>query len=286
MFFPTLRYVFKAANQLWLWFLAVLLLFILLDPVLDRPGKSDPVLRALLQGLLFALLALPPLCKAIDCAARIRAGKGGEPVPSALVRELRLSELAQYLAGVGIFALAGCFLPGWFYAPVFFALLPAIHDSFLETRTFAAMFSPGALLAACARIGAARYCHILLIYLLIGAALSLCSYLLAPPLANGIFALIVGIALGASEALVLLLLAGFVLAMLLNYLGALVWLFATLYPAMLCHGWRRPPIPDDDDDPQDVAPPDDGGRHHSPQNLPLAQTALTMNASSFQKPTT
>lgn len=70
-----------------------------------------------------------------------------------------------------------------------------------------------------------------------------------------------GIALGASEALVLLLLAGFVLAMLLNYLGALVWLFATLYPAMLCHGWRRPPIPDDDDDPQDVAPPDDGGQN-------------------------
>lgn len=95
-----------------------------------------------------------------------------------------------------------------------------------------------------------------MIYLLIGAALSLCSYLLAPPLANGIFALIVGIALGASEALVLLLLAGFVLAMLLNYLGALVWLFATLYPAMLCHGWRRPPIPDDDDDPQD-----DGGQN-------------------------
>ena len=32
------------------------------------------------------------------------------------------------------------------------------------------------------------------------------------------------------------------------YLVGLVWMFVALYPVMLCHGWRRPPIPDDDDD--------------------------------------
>ena len=195
------------------------------------------------------LLWLPSLCKTIDNAARIRAGKSIEPVTSALSGELRLPEFAQYLAGIVILPLPFAFPPAKFYAPVLFALLPAIHERFLESRTLVAMFSPAALLAAYARIGFARYCHILLSYLIVCLADVGLSTLLAMPATYGLFALIAGIGMRASFGELMpflaLIIASFTLML---YFVGLAWMFVILYPTMLCHGWRRPPIPDDDDD--------------------------------------
>ena len=247
MFSQTLRYIFKGGNQLWLCLPSVLvLLSLLFIPGAISFRTSDGILGSLQQWLIIALLWLPFLCKTIDNAAHIRAGKSAEPVPFGLSGELRLPELAQYLVSIAILTLPFVFLPAEFYAPVFFALLPAIHESFLQSRTLVAMFSPAALLAAYARIGFARYCHILLNYLAIFLFFVVCGSLLAMLFSYGWFLFIVGAAQGANVKPLLVL--AIALNMLMLYLGGLVWMFATLYPTMLCHGWRRPAIPDDDDE--------------------------------------
>ncbi len=250
MFSQTLRYIFKGGNQLWLCLPSVLvLLSLLFIPGALTFDTGDGILGSLLQWLIMVLLWLPSLCKTIDNAARIRAGKSIEPVTSALSGELRLPEFAQYLAGIVILTLPFAFPPAKFYAPVLFALLPAIHESFLESRTLVAIFSPAALLAACARIGFARYCHILLSYLIVCLADVGLSTLLAMPATYGLFALIAGIGMRASFGELMpflaLIIASFTLML---YFVGLAWMFVILYPTMLCHGWRRPPIPDDDDD--------------------------------------
>lgn len=252
MFSQTLRYLFKAGNQLWLCLPAVLVLLALLfipGAISFRTG--DGILGSLLQWLIMLLLWLPSLCKTIDNAARIRAGKSAEPVPFGLSGELRLLEFAQYLIGIVILTLPFVFLPAKFYTLVFFALLPAIHESFLESRTLVAMFSPAALLAAYARIGFARYCHILLSYLVIFLFFVVCGSLLAMLFSYGWFVFIVGAAQGANVKPLLVL--AIALNMLMLYLGGLVWMLTSLYPTMHCHGWRRPSIPDDDDDPPPAA---------------------------------
>lgn len=252
MFSQTLRYLFKGGNQLWLCLPSVLvLLSLLFIPGAITFDTGDGILGSLLQWLIVALLWLPSLCKTIDNAARIRAGKSVEPVTPALCGELRLPELAQYLVGIVILTLPFVFLPAKFYEPAIFALLPAIHESFLESRTLVAMFSPAALFAACARIGFARYCHILLIYLMVCLAWTGFGMLLAVPVAYVLFALVAGVAQGANVKPFLAL--AIALSMLVLYLGGLVWMFVILYPTMLCHGWRRPPIPDDDDAPPSAA---------------------------------
>ena len=162
-------------------------------------------------------------------------------MPFGLSGELRLPELAQYLVGIAILTLPFVFSPTEFFAPVFFALLPAIHESFLESRTLVAMFSPAALLAAYARIGSARYHHILLSYLIVFLAYVGLNVLLAKPATYGLFAVMPFLAL---------IIASFTLMI---YFVGLAWMFVILYPTMLCHGWRRPPIPDDDDDPPPAA---------------------------------
>lgn len=252
MFSQTLRYLFKGGNQLWLCLPSVLvLLSLLFIPGALTFDTGDGILGSLLQWLIMVLLWLPSLCKTIDNAARIRAGKSIEPVTSALCGELRLPELAQYLVGIVILTLPFAFPPAKFYAPVLFVLLPAIHESFLESRTLVAMFSPAALLAAYARIGSARYCHILLSYLMVYLAFAVLGVLLAGPVTYGLFALIAGAAQGANVMPILAL--AIALSMLVLYLGGLAWMFTILYPTMLCHGWRRPSIPDDDDDPPSAA---------------------------------
>ena len=162
-------------------------------------------------------------------------------MPFGLSGELRLPELAQYLVGIAILTLPFAFSPTEFFAPVFFALLPAIHESFLESRTLVAMFSPAALLAAYARIGSARYHHILLSYLIVFLAYVGLNVLLAKPATYGLFAVMPFLAL---------IIASFTLMI---YFVGLAWMFVILYPTMLCHGWRRPPIPDDDDAPPSAA---------------------------------
>ena len=247
MFSQTLRYIFKGGNQLWLCLPSVLvLLSLLFIPGAITFDTGDGILGSLLQWLIMVLLWLPSLCKTIDNAARIRAGKSIEPVTSALSGELRLPEFAQYLAGIVILTLPFAFPPAKFYAPVLFALLPAIHESFLESRTLVAMFSPAALLAAYARIGFARYRHILLSYLMVYLAFAVLGVLLAGPVTYGLFVLIAGNVMP----FLALAIASFMLVL---YLGGLAWMFVTLYPTMLCHGWRRPSIPDDDDDPPSAA---------------------------------
>lgn len=242
MFSQTLRYIFKGGNQLWLCLPSVLvLLSLLFIPGAISFRTSDGILGSLQQWLIVALLWLPFLCKTIDNAAHIRAGKSAEPVPFGLSGELRLPELAQYLVGIAILTLPFVFSPTEFFAPVFFALLPAIHESFLESRTLVAMFSPAALLAAYARIGSARYHHILLSYLIVFLADVGLNVLLAKPATYGLFAVMPFLAL---------IIASFTLMI---YFVGLAWMFATLYPTMLCHGWRRPSIPDDDDDPPPAA---------------------------------
>ena len=242
MFSQTLRYIFKGGNQLWLCLPSVLvLLSLLFIPGAISFRTSDGILGSLQQWLIIALLWLPFLCKTIDNAAHIRAGKSAEPVPFGLSGELRLPELAQYLVGIAILTLPFVFSPTEFFAPVFFALLPAIHESFLESRTLVAMFSPAALLAAYARIGSARYHHILLSYLIVFLAYVGLNVLLAKPATYGLFAVMPFLAL---------IIASFTLMI---YFVGLAWMFATLYPTMLCHGWRRPPIPDDDDAPPPAA---------------------------------
>ncbi len=242
MFSQTLRYLFKGGNQLWLCLPSVLvLLSLLFIPGALTFDTGDGILGSLLQWLIMVLLWLPSLCKTIDNAARIRAGKSIEPVTSALCGELRLPELAQYLVGIVILTLPFAFPPAKFYAPVLFVLLPAIHESFLESRTLVAMFSPAALLAAYARIGSARYHHILLSYLIVFLAYVGLNVLLAKPATYGLFAVMPFLAL---------IIASFTLMI---YFVGLAWMFATLYPTMLCHGWRRPPIPDDDDAPPSAA---------------------------------
>ncbi|WP_314775946.1 hypothetical protein [Cardiobacterium hominis] len=252
MFSQTLRYIFKGGNQLWLCLPSVLvLLSLLFIPGAISFRTSDGILGSLQQWLIIALLWLPFLCKTIDNAAHIRAGKSAEPVPFGLSGELRLPELAQYLVGIAILTLPFAFSPTEFFAPVFFALLPAIHESFLESRTLVAMFSPAALLAAYARIGFARYRHILLSYLILFLALTGFGMLLAVPVTYVLFALVAGAAQGANVMpLLALTITIFTLGL---YLNGLVWMFATLYPTMLCHGWRHPPIPDDDDAPPSAA---------------------------------
>ena len=250
MFSQTLRYIFKGGNQLWLCLPSVLvLLSLLFIPGALTFDTGDGILGSLLQWLIMVLLWLPSLCKTIDNAARIRAGKSIAPVTSALCGELRLPELAQYLVGIVILTLSFVFLPAKFYAPVLFVLLPAIHESFLESRTLVAMFSPAALLAAYARIGSARYCHILLSYLILFLALTGFGMLLAVPVAHGVVVVILAFALdnNPSEMMLLFILAVAILTLLL-YLIGLVWMFVTLYPTMHCYGWRRPPISDEDDD--------------------------------------
>ena len=250
MFSQTLRYIFKGGNQLWLYLPSVLvLLSLLFIPGALTFDTGDGILGSLLQWLIMVLLWLPSLCKTIDNAARIRAGKSIAPVTSALCGELRLPELAQYLVGIVILTLSFVFLPAKFYAPVLFVLLPAIHESFLESRTLVAMFSPAALLAAYARIGSARYCHILLSYLILFLALTGFGMLLAVPVAHGVVVVILAFALdnNPSEMMLLFILAVAILTLLL-YLIGLVWMFVTLYPTMHCYGWRRPPISDEDDD--------------------------------------
>ena len=242
MFSQTLRYIFKGGNQLWLCLPSVLvLLSLLFIPGAISFRTSDGILGSLQQWLIIALLWLPFLCKTIDNAAHIRAGKSAEPVPFGLSGELRLPELAQYLVGIAILTLPFVFSPTEFFAPVFFALLPAIHESFLESRTLVAMFSPAALLAAYARIGSARYHHILLSYLIVFLAYVGLNVLLAKPATYGLFAVMPFLAL---------IIASFMLVL---YFVGLAWMFVILYPTMLCHGWRRPPIPDDDDDPPSAA---------------------------------
>ena len=242
MFSQTLRYIFKGGNQLWLCLPSVLvLLSLLFIPGAISFRTSDGILGSLQQWLIIALLWLPFLCKTIDNAAHIRAGKSAEPVPFGLSGELRLPELAQYLVGIVILTLPFAFPPAKFYAPVLFVLLPAIHESFLESRTLVAMFSPAALLAAYARIGSARYHHILLSYLIVFLAYVGLNVLLAKPATYGLFAVMPFLAL---------IIASFTLMI---YFVGLAWMFATLYPTMLCHGWRRPSIPDDDDDPPPAA---------------------------------
>ena len=255
MFSQTLRYLFKGGNQLWLCLpLVLVMLSLLFIPGALTFDPGEGVLGSLLQWLIVALLWLPSLCKTIDNAARIRAGKSVEPVTPALCGELRLPELAQYLVGIVILTLPFIFLPAKFYSPVLFALLPAIHEGFLESRTLVAMLSPAALLAACARIGFARYCHILLSYLIVFLAYVGLNVLLAKPAAYGLFALIAGIAMRASFGELMPFLALIIASfMLVLYFVGLAWMFVILYPTMLCHGWRRPPIPDDDDDPPSAA---------------------------------
>ena len=65
--------------------------------------------------------------------------------------------------------------------------------------------------------------------------------LLAKPATYGLFAVMPFLAL---------IIASFMLVL---YFVGLAWMFVILYPTMLCHGWRRPPIPDDDDDPPPAA---------------------------------
>ena len=219
MFSQTLRYLFKAGNQLWLCLPAVLVLLSLLfipGAICFRTG--DGILGSLLQWLIMVLLWLPFLCKTIDNAARIRAGKILEPVTPNLWGELRLPELAQYLAGIAILTLPFIFLPAGLYTPIFYALLPAIHESFLESRTFAAMFSPNALLAAYARIGLARYRHVLLIYLMISLTLAVLGVLLAKPLAYVFLTFIAAAVLGNSASGLIF----FILAIALNILVLVV----------------------------------------------------------------
>ena len=255
MFSQTLRYLFKGGNQLWLCLPSVLvLLSLLFIPGAISFRTSDGILGSLQQWLIVALLWLPFLCKTIDNAAHIRAGKSAEPVPFGLSGELRLPELAQYLVGIAILTLPFVFSPTEFFAPVFFALLPAIHESFLESRTLVAMFSPAALLAAYARIGSARYHHILLSYLIVFLAYVGLNVLLAKPATYGLFALIAGIGMRASFSELMPFLALIIASfMLVLYFVGLAWMFVILYPTMLCHGWRRPPIPDDDDAPPSAA---------------------------------
>ena len=242
MFSQTLRYLFKGGNQLWLCLpLVLVMLSLLFIPGALTFDPGEGVLGSLLQWLIVALLWLPSLCKTIDNAVRIRAGKRVETMTSALCGELRLPELAQYLVGIAILTLPFVFSPTEFFAPVFFALLPAIHESFLESRTLVAMFSPAALLAAYARIGSARYHHILLSYLIVFLAYVGLNVLLAKPATYGLFAVMPFLAL---------IIASFMLVL---YFVGLAWMFVILYPTMLCHGWRRPPIPDDDDAPPSAA---------------------------------
>ena len=229
MFSQTLGYIFKAGNQLWLCLPAVSLLVTYPMP------RMRGVLGSLQQWLLVMLVWLPPLCKAIDNAARIYADKDIYPVPFGLSGEFRLSELAQYLAGISIITLPFVFLPAKFYAPLFFVLLPAIHESFLESRTLMAMLSPAALLAACARIGFARYCYILLSYLILCFALLGLGTLLKDPAANGFF--ILASALDSDPGAIMFLFIFVIFITLVLYLVGLAWMFATLYPTMLCHDW-------------------------------------------------
>ena len=219
MFSQTLRYIFKGGNQLWLCLPSVLvLLSLLFIPGAISFRTSDGILGSLQQWLIIALLWLPFLCKTIDNAAHIRAGKSADPVPFGLSGELRLPELAQYLVGIAILTLPFIFLPAGLYTPIFYALLPAIHESFLESRTFAAMFSPNALLAAYARIGLARYRHVLLIYLMISLTLAVLGVLLAKPLAYVFLTFIAAAVLGNSASGLIF----FILAIALNILVLVV----------------------------------------------------------------
>ena len=228
-FRATLTYTLKFGNRLYLTSTALLAILVCWLNSLNLTNN-------IILSLLTVLAATPILCKIIDSATRIHADEADEPVPVG-IGTLGVAELTQYLAGLILLILPYPLLGQhsfWLacaWTLPLLALLPAIHRSYLDRPSLAAMFAPPALWRAYHDIGHRHYwrsfCVSLLITLLAVFAIMLAVFLL--------FTLITFVIERHMPDTVFLpiIMFGIALTPLCCCLLALLWALITLYPIFL-----------------------------------------------------